>query len=410
MGEGLMKGVRTLVASLVCITVLGFGSARLEAGKIDFEGLAEGKVVDKVENGAGATGLQSGYVGIFGFNPVFGVLVNAAVIFDSSCPPGGTKLDCSGTDSDLGTPNETFGGPGHGVGGESGQQFENAVPLGNLVIVAEDLVDSDSDGLIDDPDDADEEDQFIELDFRSLKLKGNKGVTVNDFTYVDNDAGEFNAQIEFFGPGTLNPSTIGVTPVGDNGVNVIAPAIEGVTHMRFILDGSGGLEGVTLDEELVRACWVTTGGFDKGEVTRSDPSGQKICTFGGNVGPPPSGAFEVNWHDTGDPSLDGATFHTNEIVAVGCEDRSRSGPGQPGGKKGLVEDTLLFECEGRFNNQLGYTCSGFLLDGGEPAGKKGNDPDQIQLVVFDPTGTELARCEGILSGGNVQIHPPVGQP
>ncbi len=402
-----MRSVRiglSVVLSLVLV------SAVAHAGQIDFEGLQEGQVIDRVENGAGGNGLPDGYVGVFGFNPFFGVLVNAAIVFDSACLPGGTKLDCTGWDNDLGTPNETFGGPGHGPGGEAGQPFENAVPLGNLAIVAENLVDGNGDGLIDDPDDADAPDQFIEIDFRTLKLKGKKAVTVNSLTYVDNDAGEFNAQIEFYGPGTLNPSSVGITPVGDNGVNTLVPGIEGVTHLRFILDGSGALAGVTVGEEVARACWVTTGGFNKGEVERDDPSGKKYCTFGGNVGPPPSGAFEVNWHDTGDPALDGAQFHTNEIQAVACEDRSRTGPGQPGGKKGLVEDTLLFECEGRFNNQGGYTCSGFLLDGGEPGGKKGNDADQIQMVVFDPAGAEVARCEGILSGGNVQIHPPVGQP
>lgn len=412
----------TSVVWTAAIAVVLLSSPAAIAGQIDFEGLEEGQVIDKVENGAGATDLPGGYVGVFGFNPVFGVLINAAVVFDSACLPGGTKLDCTGIDPDLGTPNEDFGGPGFGPGGKAGQPFENAVPLYNLAIVAEDLVDGNGDGLIDDPDDADEPDQFVEFDFRTLELssggngngKGKKNggdgtVTVNDLTYVDNEAGEFNAQFEFYGPGTLNPSTIAVTPVGDNGVNTMTPGIQGVTHMRFVMGGSGAIEGVTLDERLVRSCWVTTGGFNKGEVVRGTGAGDKICTFGGNVGPPPSGAFEVNWH-AGDPALNGSKFHTNGIVAVGCEDRSGTGPGQPGGKKGLVEDTLLFECEGRFNNQGGYTCSGFLLDGGEPGGKKGNDPDQIQMVVFDSGGSEVARCEGILSGGNVQIHPPVGKP
>jgi hypothetical protein len=376
------------------------------AGTIDFEGLTEGQVIDRVENGAGASGIPDGFVGIFGFNPVFGASVNAAIVFDSECPASGTPADCSGEDPDLGTPNEAFGGPGLGTGGEFGP-FANDVPLGNLAIVAEDLVDADADGLVDDPDDADETSQFIEFDFGPLK---GKSVTVNDVSYVDNDEGEFSAQIEFFGPGTLNPSVVGLTPVGDNGANTLQVGIEDVTSMRVVLDGSGAVEGVTIEEELARPCWVTTGGFNKGEVTRQDASGQKICTFGGNVGPPPSGAFETNWHNTGDPSLDGARFHTNAIRAVACEDRSATGPGQPGGKKGLEEDTLLFECDGRFNNEPGFTCEGFLLDGGEPAGKKGTDPDEIQLVVYDAADREVARCEGILSGGNVQIHPPVGQP
>jgi hypothetical protein len=402
-----MKHIRNCVLAVAAVVVLIF-AATTHAGEIDFEDLLEGQVLDKVSNGSGAAGLPNGFVTIFGFNPLFGVAVNAAVVFDSSCPPGGVSTDCAGQDTDLGTPNETFGGPGVGTGGEVGSTFENDSPLFNLVIVAEDLVDSDGDGIIDDPDDADVDEEFIEFDFRTLK--GKKNVTVNSITYVDNDAGEFNARLEFFGPGTLDPSTIGLQPVGDNGANTVVPGIEGVTHMRVVLDGSGAVASAVINEDVARSCWVTTGGFDKGEVTRDDPSGQKICTFGGNVGPPPSGAFEVNWHNTGDPALDGAKFHTNGITAIGCEDRSDTGPGQPGGKKGLVEDTLLFECAGSFNNQSGFTCSGFLLDGGEPGGKKGNDPDEIQLVVFDSSGAEVGRCEGILSGGNVQIHPPVGKP
>jgi hypothetical protein len=69
------------------------------------------------------------------------------LIFDSSNP--------TGEDPDLGTPNQTCpgGGPGVGIGGEVGQPGENCVPRGNLLIIAEDIVDSNNDGLVDDPDD-----------------------------------------------------------------------------------------------------------------------------------------------------------------------------------------------------------------------------------------------------------------
>lgn len=376
------------------------------AADIDFEGLPEGQVINRVSNGSGASGLPAGYVRVIGFNPALGAKKNAAIVYDSACLPGGTSADCTGQDPDLGTPNETCaaGAPGIGDGGECPGAFANDKPLGNIAIVAEDLVDADNDDLIDDPDDADLGGQYIELDFRNLRPKRNREVTVNSITYIDNDEGEFNAQLEFYGSGTLNPSTIALTPVGDNGVNTLTPGIAGVSHMRVVLDGSGGFEGVVMNDEVERPCWVTLGGFEKGEINRDDASGKKICTFGGNVGPPPSGAFQVNWHDG---PLAGNVFHTNDIVAIGCEDRSQTGPGQPGGKKGLVDDTLLFECNGRYNHQTGYTCAGYVLDGGEPGGKNGNDPDRIEFVVSDQSG-EVARCEGILSGGNVQIHPAVG--
>lgn len=69
------------------------------------------------------------------------------IIFDSSHP--------TGDDFDLGTPNETCDppGPGQGQGGEQGQQGENCEPLYNLLIIAENIVDANGDGRVDDPDD-----------------------------------------------------------------------------------------------------------------------------------------------------------------------------------------------------------------------------------------------------------------
>jgi hypothetical protein len=384
-------------------------SSLIQAAEIDFEGLTAGLIVDRVQNGSGATGLPSGYVGIFGFKPSAGLLTNTAIIYDSDCPPGGVASDCTGEDIDLGSPNENFGGPGVGVGGAAGA-FANMTALKKIIVVAQNLSDKNNDSFVDDPNDAYESSQFIEFDFRTLKGASSKGITVNDISYIDNDEGEFNARVLFFGPGTLNPSDIGIPAVGDNGVNTLKPGIEGVTHMQVVLDGSGGVSAVTITEEVTsRPCWVTTGGFNKGEVGNTDPSGKKYCTFGGNIGPAPSGAFEVNWHDTGIAALDGSRFHTNDIRIERCENRASTGPQQPGGKKGLEEDTLVFSCDGLFNNESGYTCTGFLLDGGEPAGKKGNDFDEIQIVVNNEAGGEVARCEGELAGGNVQIHPPVGK-
>ena len=42
-----------------------------------------------------------------------------------------------GSDLDLGTPNDTFGGPGWGEGGESGEPGENAVYLKNALFIQE---------------------------------------------------------------------------------------------------------------------------------------------------------------------------------------------------------------------------------------------------------------------------------
>ena len=178
--------------------------------------------------------------------------------------------------------------------------------------------------------------------------------------------------------------------------------VDGVRLLRIVLNGSGAVGSVVINEKVQRSCWVTFGGFD---TARVDSSGEKLCTFGGNVGPPPNGALEVNWHSG---PLDGFKFHTNSITAVDCIDSSSTGPQQPGGKKGLEVDTLLFECDGKFNNQSGFTCVGSVLDGGEPAGKKGNDKDAIEVTVFDSSQQIVGQCIGDLEGGNIQIHPPKG--
>jgi hypothetical protein len=396
---------KSAIAVLIVLMVV-FG--QVHSAEIDFEGIPPGTIVEQLSNGAGVTGLSGGYIGVRGFNPSMSLDDNAAVIFNSANPPG--------IDYDLGSPNSDFGGPGldsdgsPSTGGNAGSPYQNANPLGNILIVNEApyLADRDGSGSIDNNDspalltnDADQAGQFLEFNFKNVK--GGKSVTVNSVTYMDaeEEQGESGARVELYGPKL--PTTgvmVALPPPGDNGVFTLEGiGVEGVSLMRVVLNGSGAVVGAVLEEEPVRPCWVTTGGFFNSGVA----SGPKQCTFGGNIGPPPSGAFEVNFHSD---ALAGAKFHTNDIQAVGCEDRGSTGPQQPGGKKGLEVDTLLFECTGKFNNQTGYTCDGYLLDAGEPQGKKGNDKDRIQLTVYDGSGAVVAECAGELDGGNVQIHPP----
>jgi hypothetical protein len=298
------------------------------------------------------------------------------------------------------------------TGGECISPFANLVPLGNILIVNEERSTPDRDGsnsidTNDSPvaltDDADLRDQYLEFDFSTTKNNGKGTVTVGSLTYMDNDEGEFGAQIELFGK--FPQKFIGLPAVGDNGVLTIPIAQDDVSRMRVVLNGSGAVASVIVNEVVPRPCWVTLGGFDKG--TNTDASGKKICTFGGNVGPPPSGAFEVNWHDG---PLAGSQFHTNDIEAVECVDMGSTGPQQPGGKKGLEVDTLFFDCTGTFDHEPGFTCDGYFKDSGEPSGKKANDRDEINFTVRDSGGVVVAECIGDLEGGNVQIHPPVGKP
>lgn len=147
-------------------------------------------------------------------------------------------------------------------------------------------------------------------------------------------------------------------------------------------------------------CWITTGGFHNS----GDASGAKDFTFGGNVGPPPRGSWQVIDHNTGD------NFHSNDVSIVSCETITLSGPGQPGGKKGFTINQASFEGVGRFNFVEGYPFTGYVQDAGEPPGKKGNDQDYFSITVRDPdTNAVVFETSATLDGGNVQIHPPTGK-
>jgi hypothetical protein len=103
---------------------------------IDFEGLLTGKIVAEQYASLG--------LHISADNAVSGH-PDLAIIFDSANPTGG--------DTDLGTPNGDFGGPGVGTGGQLGQRGENSIAQGKVLIIAENSTDSNGDGRVDVPDD-----------------------------------------------------------------------------------------------------------------------------------------------------------------------------------------------------------------------------------------------------------------
>lgn len=363
---------------------------------IDFEGLAPGTIVDEVSSGAGITGSLPGTVGVYAFNPRFGSGTNAAVIFDSSAASVSIAM---GVDRDLGTPNEVFGGPGVGIGGET----TNDTPLYNILEIDAFLKDADHDGLVDVPNDDDLKGEFFELDFGSIKNNGKGTVTVNSVTLMDveRDEGETGTNVILSGPG-LPPNLITIPNTDNNGVVTIdGIGLSGVDTMIVEMNGSGALASVVVEEDQPGSCWITTGGFHNAGFQ----SGSKDFTFGGNVGPPSSGSWEVIDHNTGD------NFHSNEVHITDCSVVDRTGPDQPGGKKGFAINRADFEGTGRLNGVDGYPFTGYVLDGGEPAGKKNKDKDHFAITVYDPTMTVVVfEADGDLDGGNVQIHPPVGKP
>jgi hypothetical protein len=373
--EEYMKRKYSYVIAILGIILLMSGS--VWSAEINFSGLPAGTIVNEISSGNGVSGNLDGSIQVFGYSPAFGLNTNAAIVFDSANPSGG--------DFDLQT-------PGYGP--------NNNVPLGNLLIIGEDLIDvSPMDGLVDDPDDADLLGMYLDFDFSTVK-KNNKGtVTVNSVTMIDVEAsqGEDGTYLELSGPG-LPVNLIAIPPTGDNGVVVIDNiGLSGVDLLTVNLNGSGATASVIVDEGENGVCWITTGGFHNAGIK----AGSKDFTFGGNVGPPPSGSWEVIDHNTGD------NFHSNDVHIVDCVVIDHTGPGQPGGKKGFDINKALFEGTGRLNGVDGFPFTGFVIDGGEPAGKKGNDPDYFEIIVRDPgTAAIVFMASGNLDGGNVQIHPP----
>ena len=146
-------------------------------------------------------------------------------------------------------------------------------------------------------------------------------------------------------------------------------------------------------------CWITTGGFHNAGVT----AGSKDYTFGGNVGGPPRGSWEVVDHNNGD------NFHSNDVHITSCEIIELTGPEQPGGKKGFKINRANFAGTGRLNGVDGYPFTGYVNDAGEPQGKDDNDNDSFSITVLDPnTSAVVFEASATMDGGNVQIHPPNG--
>ncbi|MHC4953525.1 MAG: hypothetical protein ACYTGZ_06515 [Planctomycetota bacterium] len=353
-------------------------------------GAASNDLSDLQDLDAGAIVSELNDVLVFGFNPSMGAGTNACIVFDSANPPG--------IDYDLGTPNENFGGPGEGDGGE----VTNDTALGNILIIAEDLDDNDGDDLVDVPNDADLKGAYFEFDFSSLG-NGNKKttVTVDSVTLMDieREEGEDGTFLELSGP-DLPLNLIQIPPTGDNGVVTISGiGLAGVDLLVVQMNGSGAVVAVTYNTEADSDCWFTFGGFQNAGIQ----SGGKDFTFGGNVGPPSSGAMEVVDHNTGD------NFHTNDVEITSCVVSGSTGPQQPGGKKGFKIDKAFFKGTGRLNGVKGYPFIGYVIDAGEPAGKKNNDKDYFNIVVRHPdTNAVVFEADGELDGGNVQLHPPVG--
>jgi hypothetical protein len=391
------------VVSIGLTPLVAFSASAAPPGPchVDFEGLDAGTVVTELSKNNGINGCnEKGSIAVTSQNVRFST--EAAIIFDADCPVIPDPFsDCDHADRDIASPHEDFGGPGRGIGGAEGSPWENNTALGKVLVLAKDKVDSNNDGLVDDPDDADDP-GYYNFDFTGVS---SNGVTINAVTFqdIDFDEGESPAQVTFTVPGSP-PSTISQVDTEDGGVATIPViGLSGVTQMMVEVKGSSAFAGFIYDEpKAPRACWATFGGFDSAFV---GPEGQKIASFGGNVGPPPSGHLNIVKHETGE-HLKIADVEVESCVVDDqiCANSGDNSPGQPGGKKGFDINVLNFVGTGDLDG-VAVDISGSLIDCGEPGGKKGNDADYFEVNV---NGNEFVSDR--LGGGNIQLHPPVGKP
>jgi hypothetical protein len=94
---------------------------------LDFSTLYPGEyVTGQLEDTFGVT-IKARSQGGNGYTPG-----KAARVFDTNNPGDGRN---GIGDPDLGSPNESCGGPGEGYGSEMGSQYENCVPLNNVLVI-----------------------------------------------------------------------------------------------------------------------------------------------------------------------------------------------------------------------------------------------------------------------------------
>ncbi|WP_282041287.1 hypothetical protein [Winogradskyella flava] len=155
---------------------------------------------------------------------------NAAMIFDSSNPTGG--------DYDIGTPNESYGGPGIGNGGAS-----NDTALGNVLILSEDLDSND-------PDDIFEVGASFYFDFSA-----NANVTLHTFDILDIEESSNPTVVALYDLDGNILLSKEITPGGNNSkVKVDLENTSGVAFMEIIMNSSGAIDNISLELETEENC------------------------------------------------------------------------------------------------------------------------------------------------------------
>ena len=250
-------GVAVFAAVFACAAI---APPRASAVVIDFAALPAGHVLQSSDFPAGTT------LTVINNNAAH---PNSALVFNSACTVG----TCSGGDDDLRTPGV---GPG------------NTIPHGKVMIVAEDVTDTNpADGIVDDPDDA-KRGGTITLQFSvPYKLNSVRGI---DFETAESPA---RVEIDKVGGGTV---VFPFTLLGDNSAETLAivnppPAVA----IRFLVKGTGAFD----EFNLVLACG--DGVLDTGEDCDppGSPVGNERCSAGCTLVAPSCGNSVIGAIDPG---------------------------------------------------------------------------------------------------------------
>ena len=167
---------------------------------------------------------------------------NSVVVFDSADPDR--------YDRDLGSPNQTCGGPGVGAGGESGAAGENCEPLGNLLIIPVNLDDADLDDRVDAPND-EAAGGVISFDFHEPAV-------VHFLTLIDVDQeATFLKLLTTEGGSEL----VWADDLGNNSVQTLDLQAYGLVHrLDVCFGGSGGVARIGYEIERPLPVVSTTWG------------------------------------------------------------------------------------------------------------------------------------------------------
>jgi hypothetical protein len=193
---------------------------------INFDGFSAGDIVSEV-----TTSDCNGSISVFAVNPDFPG-INTAMVFDSSNP--------TGDDFDLGTPNEMFGGPGIS---SDGPQASNDIPLGNVLIISEDMDSSD-------PDDSDINGSSYEFNFSNY---GNGAVTLHSFNILDLEPSSLLTVVTLYDASDNILFERILDSSDDNAKQLVdLEGTAGVVRMIIEMNNSGAIDNISLtcDQEI----------------------------------------------------------------------------------------------------------------------------------------------------------------